>query len=114
MNKDIKDKWVKYLRSGNFVQGFHSLKSKDKRCVLGVLCEVAVDNGVIGEVPYSPYLPNAVLVWAGMNNDQALGPELPTDGLTVDGVQGKEYLVNLNDVHKIPFWQLANMIEAFA
>lgn len=47
MNKTLKRKWLKALRSGRFQQGQHSLfqrvpRTREKRyCCLGVLCVVA-------------------------------------------------------------------------
>jgi len=44
MKKDIKDKWIKALRSGNYEQGKSSLRSLDNKfCCLGVLCDI-IDN----------------------------------------------------------------------
>lgn len=41
MKKEIADKWVEALRSGNYKQGMSALRSKeDEYCCLGVLCEV--------------------------------------------------------------------------
>jgi len=41
MNKNIAMKWVKALRSGDYIQGNGQLKTEDgKFCCLGVLCEV--------------------------------------------------------------------------
>lgn len=40
MNKDIKDKWVAALRSGNYQQGQGSLRTENRYCCLGVLCEI--------------------------------------------------------------------------
>lgn len=53
MNAELKKKWVRALRSGNYQQGKNNLHvtngesgEDDKFCCLGVLCEVA---GVKGE-----------------------------------------------------------------
>lgn len=42
MDKDLKKKWVKALRSGNYTQGKHFLYSVTNKahCCLGVLCEI--------------------------------------------------------------------------
>lgn len=49
MNPDAKDKWVKALESGEYAQTHEGgLRDRDdKFCCLGVLCEVAVAEGVI-------------------------------------------------------------------
>lgn len=41
MDKELKDKWVAALRSGEYKQGRSYLKRGDLYCCLGVLCEVA-------------------------------------------------------------------------
>lgn len=40
MKKSIADKWVRALRSGKYKQGVWMLKSLDRFCCLGVLCEI--------------------------------------------------------------------------
>ena len=40
MNAEIKKEWVEALRSGKFIQGRDLLRSRDKHCCLGVLCEI--------------------------------------------------------------------------
>lgn len=52
MNPDVKAKWLTRLRSEEFEQGHGQLGvdqpgEKPRRCCLGVLCEVAVDEGII-------------------------------------------------------------------
>ena len=48
MNPLIKAKWVSALRSGEFKQGTMQLRTlDDKYCCLGVLCALAVREGVI-------------------------------------------------------------------
>lgn len=40
MKKEIADKWVAALRSGQYKQGREYLRRGDQYCCLGVLCEV--------------------------------------------------------------------------
>lgn len=57
MNKELKEKWIKALRSGKFKQGRSFLNANDKYCCLGVLCEIhpeieknrddAINNGYL-------------------------------------------------------------------
>lgn len=51
MKAEVKDQWVKDLRSGEFIQGEHVLdRIRDGQrefCCLGVLCQQAVKAGVI-------------------------------------------------------------------
>lgn len=106
MNPDVKVKWLNLLRSGKYAQGHGQLGvdplytdeegTKPERCCLGVLCEVAVEEGVIqkkvnpyGNVIYGVnlddpnvskdthtgsdyeaaqyYLPTPVRTWAGLD-----------------------------------------------
>lgn len=41
MNKTLKNKWIKALRSGKYEQGKGNLNHDGRYCCLGVLCEVA-------------------------------------------------------------------------
>lgn len=47
MDKKLKDKWVKALRSGNYKQGKNKLRSLEDNCFccLGVLCDVIDPEG---------------------------------------------------------------------
>ena len=47
MDRELKDRWVAALRSGKYPQGTHSLKSCDRYCCLGVLCDLLADDGLI-------------------------------------------------------------------
>lgn len=96
MKKQIKDEWVRRLRSGDYEQGSGYLHFQDTYCCLGVLCDMAVEAGVIEET-YRPSeriavfgktgdwqpgdwqtqtLPHSVAEWAGL---------LPTRSVTIDG-----------------------------
>ena len=86
MKQEIAEKWVAKLRSGEIEQGTGYLgRSTGERCCLGILCDMAVEAGVIrpptekgGGLPYLLYagtediegfvsvLPDVVMVWAGM------------------------------------------------
>lgn len=90
MHKNIADGWTKLLRSEEFPQGVGALRSADGNyCCLGVLCEMAVREGIIpaawlqypNSLDYTygvpgdwttgdhsiGVLPNAVREWAGMS-----------------------------------------------
>lgn len=82
MNADVKAAWVKALRSGEYKQGKDVLRNPkdDTYCCLGVLCELAVADGVVtreDKESFSVYAasdddysmaipPEAVRIWAGM------------------------------------------------
>jgi hypothetical protein len=40
ISKELKEAWIKALRSGEYKQGKRWLKKDDKFCCLGVLCDV--------------------------------------------------------------------------
>jgi len=78
MKKEIADKWVRALRSGEYKQGNGSLLRDGNYCCLGVLCDLALKNNVpitVGIVEGATsfdgklgVLPNSVKNWAGMNS----------------------------------------------
>lgn len=84
MHKEIAEKLVTALRSGDYIQGTDALRTADdKFCCLGVLCEIAMKEGVIpewtdetvlGKIIYSAagqtgILPLPVKEWAGMKSN---------------------------------------------
>jgi hypothetical protein len=120
MNPEVKAKWVAALRSGDYEQGRHRLHCKDgKFCCLGVLCDLAVKNGVIPEPegwgPAYYYgssvvsrsdvsIPIAVSEWAGLTGSSRHNPRVEiAPGST-------STLANLND-SGTPFERIAQVIE---
>ena len=65
-------KWVEALRSGKYQQGFQKLcTAEEKYCCLGVLCEVAIQEGVISSyIRTDPYLPEEVQTWVGLQSSR--------------------------------------------
>ena len=47
MNKNIKEKWINALISGDYKQGKLALRQKDEFCCLGVLCDLASKEGIV-------------------------------------------------------------------
>jgi len=110
MKKSIAKKWVKALRSGAYQQGTSQLVDEnDNFCCLGVLCNLAVDEGIgewvrgsggwvfktEGDVD-DQVLPLEVRLWAGMSSTAG---EIKDDCLT-----------ELNDTGK-SFKEIASIIE---
>jgi hypothetical protein len=109
MKQEIAEIWVRALRSGNYNQGTLKL-AQDKGqginyCCLGVLCDLAMQNGeqikVRQEVDSgvflfngaSAFLPETVKTWAGLKTEEAALREF--DGgtkLSILNDQGKTFL----------------------
>jgi hypothetical protein len=112
---DIKSRWTAELRSGRFVQGTGALKTEDDTyCCLGVLCQLAIEDGVDirvtepkGAVPHYEYdgegglLPESVYEWAGLEGPSPYISEL-NDGLT-----------GLNDGGDHDFNSIASIIDQY-
>ena len=78
MRKEIAKRWIAALRSGDYTQQKGSLANlhRTQHCCLGVLCELAIKEGVeIDTYETVPgfddecaYLPYRVQDWAGIRN----------------------------------------------
>jgi hypothetical protein len=104
MNPDIKAKWVAALRSGEYKQGTGSLRnSQNEYCCLGVLCEVAVEEGLI---------PPATLLgegdYYGYNEHISFLPSSLSKGFNLHQTHD---LIRLNDEEKWSFANIADYIE---
>lgn len=106
-------KWVDALRSGKYRQGQCQLSEIGpegaRHCCLGVLCEVAMDAKVIGRYKAErSYLPERVMVWAGLKTEKANFRESNAEENSEGGT-----LVQLNDRGE-SFAKIADFIEAHA
>lgn len=137
MNRDIAQRWVDALRSGDYEQGKERLArkgadGKTKFCCLGVLCEIALADGIVERKSYDgdedtyyrtvgdaddescTSLPLAVREWAGLGwrpggvVDPQITSEVYTDG---DGYECPASFVDLNDSAGYTFAQIADVIE---
>jgi len=122
MNSDIKTRWLKALRSGDFKQGTAQLKrTDDSYCCLGVLCNIAVSEGVCeekiihddgrtfisfgkGNSTSETILPLVVMEWAGIEDSD------PAVNIVVDGLKYRTTLAELNDAGE-SFDSIADLIE---
>lgn len=111
MNSQVKQRWVKALRSGEYEQGRSALRSSSNGfCCLGVLCDVyAQDHDVEWEKDgfdlytfdhANEYLPDSVRIWAELND---VNPS----------VSHKNHIICLSDLNDTgrTFDQIANIIE---
>jgi len=121
MDPQIRARWVAALRSGEYEQGREVLRSGDTFCCLGVLCELAIQDGALappsrgenGNWLYGgtdDYLPDAVQNWAGLT---ARNPYV-----TVKGAREPLAILNdqggLDDDGPWTFAQIADLIEGGA
>lgn len=121
MDQEVKKKWVDALRSGRYEQGTEVLHTASGRfCCLGVLCDIAVQEGIIPEpeldeaasrnryrygdnISQGAQLPPPEVVkWAGWQN------ECPN---VEDVEKGWIELTVLNDDHGLTFTQIADIVE---
>jgi len=99
------------LRSGDYNQGFGALETKAGFCCLGVACVVAEKNGVkvnrvsgIQTLEGNTFLSQKnVIDWYGFRSFSAK--------FTLAGDTSELSLINLNDVYKFSFDQIADIIE---
>lgn len=122
MNPEAKALWLAALRSGDYKQAQGNLAAINTRegtigfCCLGVLCDVAMRNGVDVEARYVPgshgglitynssvgVLPGAVQDWAGLS--------VPNPTLS-DGEISTAAAI-WNDGYDASFEKIADLIEA--
>lgn len=116
MNKENVRKWVDALRSGKYQQGKTYLQTKNGYCCLGVVCRVAIADGVELEATESEFddvvyfggsahfLPRQVQEWLGTD----------TDNVEFRDENGDRILAtyaNDNAARNYSFNDIANMLE---
>lgn len=116
MRKEIAERWVAALRSGEYKQSKEELRGKDGFCCLGVLCDLySKERGIpwVGDVAMhyaTAWLPNEVSNWAGMKNrDGSTNSSHAGEPMTV-GYARFVSLVHAND-SDVEFGEIANLIE---
>lgn len=120
MKKEIKEKWIKALRSGEYKQGQYQLKSGNNFCCLGVLCDLhrKEDPGkrewYSGDQYYyseKKILPNEVIKWAGIKGQNARNPTLKVEGKGQHIASLNDGVLILDVSHPYSFTELADLIE---
>lgn len=119
MRQDIKQLWIDALRSNNYKQARHELVHQNdqgiyEHCALGVLCDIAVQKGVITQTPLgyraqtdpetygeSAILPKAVADWAKLRSRD------PYTKYELDS----ELVSDLNDKRRLSFDEIASILE---
>jgi hypothetical protein len=124
LREEVKVKWLEALRSGRYTQGTGALQSVHEDgsrsfCCLGVLCEVAIEMGVVldmGTVRDETPAGSIVTYDGASSYPPAKVEEFANQGgRTLAGweVNG-ESLVNMNDNRGDSFETIANFIEEYA
>lgn len=98
MDQDLKARWVKALRSGDYAQGQMVLRYNNKFCCLGVLCDVSgagkwVDNDSIYQV-----------------DERRFEMDLGSGSLWLRR-EHEAMLIEMNDEHGASFAVIADWIE---
>lgn len=108
MKKDVAEKWVAALRSGEYKQGRGTLRKElslgttTRHCCLGVLCEVVDPENVLHWHNHNE-LTRSIKALTGMRRE---------DGALTTRLEGHDTLVDVNDILELPFPQIADYIEA--
>lgn len=136
MRGEVLDEVVKRLRSGDYVQGSSALRRTTVDgsvfCCLGVMCEMAVEEGILvrldpswpsspygyrvlgQDATYTAYLPPAVIEWAGIVSDHekeaSLGEYYEERGSFDFG--SDDSLASMNDGGEHDFPAIADWMEA--
>lgn len=109
MDAEIAKLWTDALESGKYKQGRLFLSKDDAYCCLGVLCEVAIKNGIALEICEDrgvkvydgacAAVPDSILKWSGMRRSDGF---IFNDGCC---------LANLNDIDRLSFEEIAVVIK---
>ena len=125
MNQENKERWAAALESGEYQQGRGALVRKSAMgnlsyCCLGVLCELAVADGIIepvvihgasGRGKYAGCQglpPRVVMEWAGASTEEISWCDFEVSSL--GPLDQKDYLATLNDTG-VPFTVIAQAIR---
>ena len=114
MNNKVKKMWVAALRSGKYQQTTeklcHGNQNGTKYCCLGLLSQLAVNNGVCSRraaFEGNSVLTEPVMEWAGIHEDTA---EVMWEG-DEENCGGQESLAALNDTYGLSFKEIAKVID---
>jgi hypothetical protein len=101
---EVQQRWIEALESGYYKQGKSRLRdSHDNYCCLGVLCDLAVEAGVIpppepsinvynaySYLNHTTIVPPAVQLWAGLNNPTGNAKRFELTALNDKGISFSE------------------------
>lgn len=116
MDPEVKQLWLRALRSGDFKQGTNYLNQVtpdggNEYCCLGVLCELAVSE--IGTEPAKPAGRGAAWIgrWLYYGGNATYLPQYVKDWSGISGL-AQTHLSKLNDSARRNFNEIADWIEA--
>ena len=110
MNPELKGRWTTRLRSGDYQQGKSALRKRgedsDSFCCLGVLCEIAVEDGQV----HRPEQPEVVGWHYNYNGEGGLLP-VELEAWSGIGECERQELMYMNDTGGKTFPEIADWIE---
>ena len=110
MNPELKSRWTARLRSGEYLQGKGALRKRGEEqdffCCLGVLCEIAVEDG-------KAHLSKQPEVGGWNYNYNEEGGLLPIELHTWSGIclDDRQELMDMNDSRGKAFPEIADWID---
>lgn len=122
MDNNIKERWLSALRSGEYKQTKNILKDDEGFCCLGVLCDLAVKDGVIGPWYRREPVNDYTLFSRGFHGEGYYeDATLPVEVLDWAGLDDSNPMVDLGDFNPVPisdpndngytFDQIADLID---
>jgi hypothetical protein len=117
LDEVVKIRWIDALLSGDYSQGTDRLRTGDRFCCLGVLCDLAAQEGIgqwspintnfhlDGKVFYGA-IPHVVADWAGLEYED----RTPLLDHTEEGTETLDQLASMND-SGWTFQQIAEIVK---
>ena len=106
MTKELKEKWVTALRSGEYKQGLKTLRDGDTYCCLGVLADICECEWK--EPEYDNVL--AAIFENDLRSSYWAIRQEYADKIGLS-TQEQQTLADMNDIHKNSFSEIADYIE---
>jgi hypothetical protein len=113
MDKKVKDKWVKALKSKKYKKGIARLKKGNCYCVMGVLCAVIgldsndKDEFIYQDKTYRTFPPEELCKNLGITKSGHLPKNVAIKGKKLN------LLSYINDVSGATFEDMADIIESY-
>ena len=120
LKPEIKTRFVEALRSNKYPQGMGRLRGQDSFCCLGVLADLAVQDGlarweesdlVVDGSCFGTLFPGQLLSWACESNPA--NPNEDTDFPLSKNGPNKDSLARANDEDGMSFEEIACLVEKY-